>query len=186
MGWSDIPEYEENLAEKFSPEWHSVYTIQLGELIEKGYFTWDIVKWSGIGEYTENVKEAFEARFYFSEISMLPPLAWVKKLGYKLEYELTPKYLPIFNELQNSSYLQDESEYTKRRQISSTYPETLLDNTNEAYASSGTDYEEERIHIGDISEKMREIPQLNSAIGQFLDELEVMFIGLYTTHINGF
>ena len=185
--WPKLPEWEIPVpTEDDYPEWHSVYTIQLGELIEKGYFDWERVAWGGIGKHTQRIKSAFVARYYFDEISMLPPQAWLKRLGYKLEYELTPKYAPLYDELEHSSYLQSEGEYRKSRDIHSTYPETLLDNENEAYASDGRDFEEEYVKSGNIADSLEKIVKLNSLDGMLLDELESMFIGLYTTHINGF
>lgn len=187
MPWPSIDPFEEKVpAEGSYPEWHAVYTIQLGELIQTGFFNWGMVEWSGIGEHTDAIKRAFEMRYRFAEISMLPPQEWLTMLSYKLEYELTPKYAPIFADLGDGSYLRDEGEYTKYRNISSTYPETLLDNTGEAYASSGIDFEQERIKTGSITDKLNSAKKVNSVIGLFLDELEPLFIGLYTTHVNGY
>lgn len=185
--WPNIPSWDvPTPPEGDYPEWHSVYTIQLGELIETGYFNWDMVAWGGIGEHTQRLKTAFIARYYFDEISMLPPQTWVKQLGYKLEYELTPKYAPLYEAMNGISVLAEETEYKKTRDIHSTYPETILDGTKQAYASDGRDYEEERIKNANIAEKLANIEKLKSLDALFLDELESLFIGLYTTHINSY
>lgn len=185
--WPNIPMWEgETPEEEFFPEFHSVYTVQLGELIASEYFKWDMVPWSGIEGQTERLQKAFVDRFFFREISMLPPREWLQRLFYKLEYELRPKYALLYKDFGEINAAQLEGEYLKSRDIRSTYPETELANAEEAYASEGKDYEEERIKTGDAAQIMQNLPKVNSLDGAFLDELEPLFVGLMTTHINGF
>lgn len=77
--------------------WNAVYTIQLGELIDKGIFDWslDILDWSTAAYSTEQYERVcayFIERFRFREISIEPFYEWATMLHRKLVYEIMPKY----------------------------------------------------------------------------------------------
>jgi hypothetical protein len=78
-----------------------------------------------------------------------------------------------------------EDEYYKRRTIDSKYPETLL-SRNADYISDGTDEEWERIKEGEGVERYNAyVLEFHAVDEQLLDELEDMFVCMYTADIQG-
>ena len=181
---------EKELAYTGKPEWHAVYTIQLGELIESGVFDWNmpILDWSesaySFEQYTR-VCSYFMERFEFREISLIPFYEWAKRLRYKLVYELMPKYRPLYASFESGiNPLADYDEYYKEREITSAYPETMLSG-NSDYASDGKDIENERIRLGNVTEREQQYMEGFRAIDSaMLDELECMFTCMYTSNVN--
>lgn len=184
--------WEEIIDNDTSPnEWNAIYTIQLGELIETGVFDWsmDCLDWSGSAYSLEQFQELckyFEQRFYFREISIEPFYEWAFTLKRKLTCELMPKYKYLYDRVsQGVNPLQDSAEYEKRRIIGSEYPETLLSG-NSDYISTGTDSEYDRINEGNLTEMLQAFKDAYEPVNQLIcDELECMFISLYTANVNG-
>lgn len=169
--------------------WNAIYTIQLGELIEHDLFSWDLVDWKSAAyndEQYSRICEYFVERFRFREISIEPLFEWVKMLHRKLVFELMPKYKTMYKLLDDDfDILQKSRTYDKNRKILSEYPETLLSG-NSDYASSGTDYESEHVEQGSmLDEYLKYAENYKNIDEQLLDDLECMFIGLYTISING-
>ena len=176
----------------FQDEWHAVYSIQLGELVQSGVFDWTRpeLDWNAAAldeEQYRRVCEYFIERFYWREISITPALQWMQTLRRKLVFELMPKYKPMYEVIaEGINPLAKEDEYFKERHINSDYPETLLSG-NADYISDGYDKENERVLINTIGdgvvdyvEKYRYIDEL------LLDELESLFVCMYTSYVNGF
>ena len=173
------------------PEWHSVYTICLGELMQTGVFDWSRpeLAWADAAydaDQYARVCAYFEKRFYWREISLLPVLQWMNMLQYRLVYELMPKYRPMYERLaQGFAPLGIEDEYYKRRTINSAYPETMLSG-NSDYISDGTDEEWERIKEGATVDRYNAYVLEFQAIDKaLLDECENLFTCMYTTNTNG-
>lgn len=173
------------------PESHAVYTVELCELMQSGAFNWSRpeLDWSEAAYSTEQYErfcKYFEQRFMFREISMLPPLQWFTALKRMLVYELMPKYKPLYAQVENGISPLGENEYYKERHVSSSYPETLLSG-NSDYISSGEDREFERIKIDNAAEALEAyrngFRSVDAALG---DELEILFISLYTSFVNAF
>lgn len=171
--------------------WNAVYTITLGELIDKGVFDWglDILDWSSAAYSTEQYSRVcayFIERFRFREISIEPYYEWATMLHRKLVFELMPKYRNLYKYLDAEfDPAQMSDRYHKGRSIGSDYPETMLSG-NSDYASDGRDEESEDIERGNLMEAYETYVTRYQAIDQcLLDELESMFIGLYTTSIDG-
>ena len=128
--------------------WNAVYTVQLGELIEKGVFDWSlpVLDWSKAAYSTEQygrVCDYFIERFRFREISIEPFYEWATMLHRKLVYELMPKYKNLYANLDDDfDPAQISDRYHKGRSIGSDYPETMLSG-NSDYASDGRDEESE-------------------------------------------
>ena len=170
--------------------WNAVYTIQLGELIESGVFDWskDILNWREAAlddaQY-ERVCRYFMERFYYREISMEPFLQWANYLKRKLVFELMPKYKPLYERISEGvNPLADGNEYYKNRTIQSAYPETLL-SENADYITDGRDEEFQRIKEGNLADSLENFALKYKGVDQLiLDELESMFISLYTANIN--
>lgn len=170
--------------------WSAVYTIQLGELIENGVFDWSNseLDWSSAAYDTEQYQRVcayFTERFYYREISMEPFKQWANFLKRKLVYELLPKYKPLYERVaEGINPLSSENEYYKNRSIESAYPETLL-SENADYITDGKDEEFQRIKEGNYVDATENyMLKYKSVDEMLLDELEIMFISMYTTNVN--
>lgn len=185
----DVEEFQTNTG---IPDYHSVQTIELGELIECEVFTWARIDWFDArysdAQY-ERLCRAFEDRYWLREIAITPVGVWMRRLHYKLVYDLMPKYRPLYAQLESGEFdpLQNGGKYGKRRDINSEFPETLLSGTDEAYASSGVDSEYEEIgRDGSIAENAAIYAEQFRAVDvMILDELESLFSCLYSTNANG-
>lgn len=171
-------------------EWYAVYTIQLGELIEKGVFDWNrsILNWKDAAYSDEQYKricEYFIQRFYYREISIEPFAEWAVMLKRKLIYELMPKFKPLYERIDEGiNPLSNSSEYYKDRTINSSYPETLL-SANADYITDGKDQEFERIKEGNYLDSVEAFADRYKSVDEYmLDELESMFISMYTLNMN--
>lgn len=183
----DVSEYDEYTGKE---RFNAVYTIQLGELIEDGVFDWSkpMLDWSeaAIDETQyKRVCDYFNDRFYYREISMEPFKVWANYLRRKLVYELMPKYKPLYERIaEGVNPLANSNEYYKNRTIESAYPETLL-SENADYITDGKDEEFQRIKEGDYVESTAKFAEMYKGIDEMmLDELEPLFISLYTANVN--
>lgn len=178
----------------------------------KDYLNWSAFAYDS-AQY-ERVCQYFVDRFYYREISMEPFKIWANFLTRKIKYELMPKYKILYAEAAKNVSLQGagsetrtktESEssdnYYKSRDIQSEYPETLL-SSNSDYISTGNDTEDERViersHTENeniqreapasvfIENTARYVEVFGQIDKQLCDELEVMFVSLYTANYNGF
>lgn len=170
--------------------WNAVYTIQLGELVESGVFDWERpeLDWSSAkfdDEQYSRLCAYFVDRFYYREISMEPFKVWANFLKRKLVYELMPKYKPLYERVaEGINPLSDENEYYKNRTIESAYPETLL-SENADYITDGKDEEFQRIKEGNFVDSMQNYADKYRSVDEMiLDELDILFIGLYTANVN--
>ena len=172
-------------------DWHAVYTIQLGELIEGGVFDWGRkeLDWSEAA-YDEaqylRICNYFIERYRYREISIYPFLEWANMLRRKLVFELMPKYKPLYERVyEGINPFAEKDEYYKNRTIESAYPETLLSN-NADYITDGKDEEFERLTEGRTAENIIYYVENYKGVDEFLlDELESMFICMYTANVNG-
>lgn len=186
------PEWLASLdTETGTPEWHANYTVVLGSLIEDGVFKWDseYLDWSSAAydeEQYERVCAYFIERFRYDEISVLPVKQWMLMLRRKLVYELMPKYKWLYERVKDGvNPFQDSDEYHKRREIRSDYPETLL-SANADYASDGQDLEYETMRETRLAKMAVEYAEYYKDVDNLLlDELECMFIQVYTANVNG-
>lgn len=170
--------------------WNAVYTIQLGELMDLGVFDWSKpeLDWSAAkydDEQYSRLCAYFVDRFYYREISIEPFKVWANFLKRKLVYELMPKYKPLYERVaEGINPISNENEYYKNRTIESAYPETLL-SENADYITDGKDEEFQRIKEGDFVDTMQNYADKYRSVDQMiLDELEILFIGLYTANVN--
>lgn len=170
--------------------WNAVYTIQLGELMELGVFDWKRpeLDWSAAkydDEQYSRLCSYFVDRFYYREISIEPFKVWANFLKRKLVYELMPKYKPLYERVSEGiNPLSNENEYYKNRTVESAYPETLL-SENADYITDGKDEEFQRIKEGNFVDSMQNYADKYRSVDEMiLDELEILFIGLYTANVN--
>lgn len=187
------PEYER------IPDWHSVVTIKFGELIELGFVKWYTVAnnnkkvinedWAwdywNVDQYYR-LCDKINARFYWDEISIVPPGIWKQQIIRKLN-EIMPKYKPLYEAVARGfDPWQDGNGYGKSRNIHSEFPETLLSG-NADYVSHGDDREYEDVHEGGVAAMTDEYVKLYQDIDCYiLDELECLFSSLYTVNMNAF
>lgn len=183
---------DDSLTETLPDEWHAVYTIQLGELIASGVFDWesDVLNWQEYAYSTEQYSRFclyFMERFKYREIGILPYLEWANRLHSMLCYELMPKYAPMYRAMENGiNPLASKDEFGKDRRIKSAYPETVLSG-NSDYATDGDDYEYEHFTIDGITETQADyIANFVSVDEAMADELELLFISMYTVGVNGY
>lgn len=173
------------------PETHTLYTVNLFTLIEEGIFDWKRpeLDWKSAAyddaQY-ERVCAYFIERYRYDEISILPVKQWMLFLRRKLVYELMPKYKWLYLRVADGvNPFQEADEYHKRREISSDYPETLL-SANADYASDGTDLEYETLKESRIAKMVVDYAEYYKDVDNLLlDELECMFVQLYTVNVNG-
>lgn len=180
---------QEQIDYTYQPEWHAVYTVQLGELIQSGVFDWKRpeLDWSSAAVDVEQYKRVcdyFIERFRYREISIEPFLEWAQMLKRKFVYELMPKYAPMYKAAESVQPLAESDEYYKRRTVDSEYPETLLSG-NSDYASTGTDEEWERVKVGNLADAVERFKGYHATDELMLDELETMFISSYTSYVDG-
>lgn len=171
-------------------EWNAVYTVQLGELLAKGVFDWSnpLLDWSGVAydeSQYERVCNYFIERFYYREISIEPFEEWARTLHRKMVFEIMPKYAPMYERVaEGINPLAGSNEYYKNRTINSAYPETQLSG-NSDYITDGRDEEFQRIKENDLSDATAKYAEEYKGVDELvLDELETMFICLYTTNVN--
>ena len=173
------------------PEWHALYTVCLGALVEDGVFDWTRpeLDWSAAAydsEQYERVCAYFVERFRYDEISILPVKEWMLSLKRRFIYELMPKYKWLYARVaEGINPFQEGDEYHKRRLISSDYPETLL-SSNADYISDGQDLEYETLKESRIASMVTDFADYYKDVDNLmLDELEIMFVQLYTANVNG-
>lgn len=174
------------------PLWNAIYTVTLGELIEHDVFNWsdEILDWSAAAyddEQYNRVCTYFIEQYRYREISIEPYLEWALMLHKKLVYELMPKYAPLYKRVDDGiNPLQVNDEYFKRRAIGSDYPETLLSG-NADYISNGQDEEHEKLVEGSFAESISAFASNYKPVDMMLiDELDSLFISLYTVSVNAF
>ena len=172
-------------------ETHAIYTIKLIELVQTGVFDWSKpeLDWSSASydsEQYDRVCTYFVERYRYEEIALLPVKEWMLSLKRRLVYELMPKYRPLYERLKDGlNPFQESDEYHKKRSITSDYPETIL-SANADYVSDGVDIEYETIREGNIAEMAVNYRDMYRDVdNMLLDELEIMFIQIYTANVNG-
>lgn len=182
------PDHVDNYEELIKPDYHSVYSIQLCELINDGWIDFNSSDWNFDHydlEQRNRLWKKFERRFYYREIGILPPGRWKWELLRKLD-EIMPKYKPIYEMLANGqNILQHYGEYGKSRNIFSDFPQTMLGG-NEDYASNGTDREHEEIYLGDWIDQLAKLKNYDDVDVMILKELETMFSCMFTVNVNGY
>jgi len=197
---NSLPDFDDSTC--VPDQFYTSGTIQLGELIEGGFIDWTATDWAwpdfeidkhdGNGAQVDTairtrLCEMFNQAYYWDDISITPPGRWKQRLLYKLTYELQPKYQPLYQKVADGlSYLADEDEYTKGRDISSEFPETLISG-NSDYLSSGTDSEHERIKIGNTTDALNKYYNYFRGVDQaFIEELSGLFMKQFAFSTNYF
>lgn len=168
-------------------EYHDSDSVQLGELVEVGWFDlsdktyWN---WPMFSEEQDNrLREKIVNRFWNRGIGVLPPGLWRRQF-LELMAEIMPKYILMYQVLDEDGNIAGHSgEWYKSRNIFSDYPQTQLSG-NSDYASTGNDTEYERIRRADILETMDRLRDYRDVDQMILEELEQMFSCLVSVSIN--
>lgn len=184
--WDPIEQYEWWTHD----EYYNAVTVTLGELRDNGFIDWDDPSWQWdyySKEQYERVTKKIDRRFWFREIGILPPGAWkLRFIG--LMNELAPKYANLYRAVEGGiDPFQTGNDYGKSRKIFSDFPASQLGGDNQDYASTGTDYEYEDVHQGDITEQLKKYyDNYDDPDMLLLNELDVLFSSLYSVSIGGF
>lgn len=121
-------------------DFHSVVTIQFGELIEAG-FDWGKKDYCPdlSNKHRERLNQKIEDRYYYREICEVPPGKFKLFLKRKLN-EIVPKYKLIYDQLDagNGEILRKETYNGKERRVFSEFPQAQLKGTND-YATNAND-----------------------------------------------
>ena len=177
----------------YRPDYHSVFSIQLCELINGGWIDFDEPEWDfdsyerfdGDREQRDRFWEKFKKRYYYREIGIIPPGQWKWEVLRKLN-EIMPKYKYAYKLLDEGiDILQTYAEYGKSRNIYSDFPQTMLGG-NEDYASNGMDKQHENIYLGNWIDTMQKLKSYNDVDVMILDELETFFSVMFTVNVNGY
>lgn len=164
-------------------EYHGTFTISLMQLLsDEEYAIYFRDKWALFDAYDDEQRERlykkFRGRFNYREIGLLPVRRWTERLFAKLD-EVMPKYKPLYQAIADgATTLNAGSEYHKRRDVHSEFPQTMFASENQDYASSGTDLEYETVRdygLLDVSERMG---RYNDVDVMVLNELEPLFVCL--------
>lgn len=168
-------------------EYHDSSSVQLGELVEVGWFNledksvWHWLQYSD--EQDARLRDKIVNRFWNRSIGVLPPGLW-KRQFLELMAEIMPKYILMYQVLDEDGNIAGHSgEWYKSRNIFSDYPQTQLSG-NSDYASTGNDTEYERIRRADILETMDRLKDYRDVDQMILEELEQMFSCLVSVSVN--
>ena len=170
-------------------EYHGSFTISLMQLLEdEGYEAYFANKWAAFDAFDDEQRarlfKKFRGRFDYREIGLLPVRRWTERLFAKLD-EVMPKYKPLYQAIADGATpLNAGSEYHKRRDIHSTFPQTMFASENQDYASSGTDLEYETVRdygLLDVAERIETYSDVDVMI---LNDLEILFMSVRSTSLS--
>ena len=168
-------------------EFHDATSVQLGELVEAGWFDMtDKVTWHW-PQYDDaqdaRLRDKIVNRFWDRAIGVLPPGLW-KRRFIELMNEIMPKYVLMYSVLnEDGNVAGHEGEWYKSRNIFSDFPQTQLGG-NSDYASTGNDTEYERIKRADVLDTLERLKDYRDVDVFVLDDLEQMFSCLISVSVN--
>jgi len=174
-GWESLHEY------------HDASSVQLGELVEVGWFNIEdkeVWHWPQFDEEQDSrLRTKIVNRFWNRSLGILPPGLW-KRQFIELMNEIMPKYILMYGAVSEDGNLPGhEGEWYKSRNIFSDFPQTQLGG-NSDYASTGNDTEYERIRRADILETIERLKDYRDVDTLVLDNIEQMFSCLVSVSVN--
>jgi hypothetical protein len=189
-------DYDEDDDYENEDEFHSVFTIQLGELIHDGLVNFNDGTWDSLQDGTpidwyneaqeKRLYAKLQQRYYYREIGELPYKRWKNDLLSRLA-AIMPKYYLAYAALDKGvNLMQLRDIYAKHRNIYSDFPQTMLSD-NEDYASTGNDNESEEVTEGNFVSLVKSLrDSYNDPDKMILDEIDIMFNCMLTSNINGY
>lgn len=171
-------------------EFHSVFSVQLCELVENGVVDFSDEFWN-FDAYDDAQRNRLYAKLYarykYRDIGVLPPQRWHDEIIRKLN-EIMPKYKYLYAAIDaGADPLQKEDRYGKSRTVFSDFPQTQLGGVNQDYASNGTDREFEDItNYGLIDAADTLAYRYKDVDALILDELETCFSCIVSVSLNGY
>lgn len=183
--------YEPPVEDYSRTEYFNPITITYGELADNGIIDWsDPTRWSWDYydiEQKNRVEKLISGRFWFREISIIPPEAWRIAFLEKLNEAMRVARLMyrILDENEDNIMVTGD-EWHKRRTILSDFPATLLNGSGGDYASNGSDDEYETVHSGSFLDAMEKLTTYTDPDLFILDALEGCFSQLVSVNVNGF
>lgn len=177
---------------KFSelePDYHSVVSIQLCELIDAGFcdakFTgWEWPKYSD--EQDAQLRTKISSHYWYREIALVPPGMWKREFIRKMN-EIMPKYIGLYRlTVESPELFGGHSEWYKGRNIYSDFPQTQLSGDNGDYASSGNDREFQRIQQDNIIETAKRLDGYNDVDLMIVNDMGSLFSCMFTVNTNSF
>lgn len=165
-------------------DWHSIWSITLGELEESGFDPFGDPDWTTMDWYDDETRTRWEHKFtrwYRQyEIGIMPPLAWRDMLTSRM-MGILPKYKQAYKALADGVDMRAISDdYYKGRNVFSDFPATQLNPDNQDYASNATDNEWEHVTDGDWIDYMRRLGTYNDVDVAIIEELGDLFSVLGT------
>lgn len=171
-------------------DFHAAVTISWGELRDGGWIDWTDPAWTWTSydaEQKERLQERMDRRFWYRELSILPPDAWRRYFLDTLEGAMRiarPMYEAI---AKSNGILVESDEYHKARDIASDFPATLLNGSSQDYASSGVDREWETVRERSLTDALEDAAERYRDPDDYvLRRLEVCFSQLVSVSINGY
>lgn len=169
-----------------TPEFHSVMTVSLGELVEGGFIDWNDASWHWDAyddtQY-QRLCAKIETHYWDREIGVLPPGAWKREFIRKMN-EIMPKYKLAYQAASDGiTLMRTGDDYGKSRTIGSDFPATQL-KPNQDYASDASDNEYENVHEGDYLDRMERLKAYDDIDLEIINEMESMFSCLMTANMN--
>jgi hypothetical protein len=134
----------------------------------------------------ERVINLLQEHYYYREISCLPVRRWMREFNRKWN-EIAPKYDYLYKALDDgASPLNILDEYEKGRDIFSEFPQTMLSD-NEDYASHGTDFEHEKITVGDFAAAADRLQRAYDTVDtRIINDMDSLFVHLVSANFNGY
>lgn len=172
------------------PDYHSVYSIELCELIAAGFDPFGDERWPTLAWHSDEQRsrweEKFKARFWYRDIGITPPGIWRHELT-RVMGEVLPKYKQLYEQIdKGAGPLAESDSIGKERRVYSDFPATQLNPEIEDYARSANDYEYEHIDNGSFIDKAEQIRnRYNDVDVLLLDEVEGCFSCMLTVSMNG-
>lgn len=174
----DIPEREK--------EFNAVVTVTLGELLRDD-FDWGRDEWPAVDEeHRARFNKKFEDRYYYREISEVPPGKFKLFVQRKLN-EIMPKYKHLIDVINSErmSVIETGTTNQKARAIHSEYPQAQIAGDND-YATNAQDSQGIGSATGPVIDMMVDFESRYHDVDVLmLNELEVCFSSLITVNTNG-
>jgi hypothetical protein len=186
--YDDVNEVEQSLLN--GSTWHDFHanvTISFGELLEAG-FDWGRNDYGPIDDADRTrLNKRIEDHYYYREICATPPGKFKLFLTRKLN-EIMPKYKKLYDLAAAGRFdvLRQQTGNSKSRNVYSEYPQTQLQG-NADYATNANDVAGANTNDGAPVQMSIQYQQAYDDVDvMILKEIDVCFLSLISTSVNGF